>query len=148
MRRLLPLFAILCVAFAPAPFPRVSKSGPSKDDLKALQGKWHRVRVTIGGVLRPETGKEPAIVVADNRMDYTVTPNLANTWVFTLDGTTNPTRFDRKGIIGCAKGFTYLGIYRIEGDTFTLCSCDGYRPKSFGDTRAGVFVEVFKRTKP
>src|SRR5205823_5143925 len=118
MRRVLPLIVLSSLAFAPAPLPR-PRPGPSKSDLKKLQGEWHRVRVTIGGSLISEKGNETTIVIADDRMKYAVAGKPTNEWVFALEGKMSPTWFDRKGTKGHANGLTYLGIYRIEADTFT-----------------------------
>jgi uncharacterized protein (TIGR03067 family) len=146
MRRIfLPLVAGLCLAFAPAPFPRPMKPGQS--DLKALQGEWDRDRVTIGGILYSEKGRETSILIAQDRMKYAVAGKPTNEWVFTLNKDTKPPELDRKGVKGAALGFTYRGIYRLEGDTFTLCSRDNVRPMDFDTPGTGVYVEVFKRKK-
>ena len=51
--RLLLLWAVLLVGFAPAPFPRPKKSQSSRDQLKKLQGQWVRTRSIIGGRVFP-----------------------------------------------------------------------------------------------
>ena len=58
MRRGLPLLAVLCLAFAPAPFPRQRRPDASKGDLQAIQGKWDRVLLRIGRrTFRPRPGE-------------------------------------------------------------------------------------------
>jgi uncharacterized protein (TIGR03067 family) len=142
MRRVVPLLIVLSLGFAPAPVYRERRNA---DDSKALQGAWHRARVTIDGVHHTETGRETTIEIVGDRMKYAVAGEPSNEWVFTLDVKLG--RLDRKGIKGHADGLAYLGIYRIEGGTFTLCSCDGKRPANFAETGQGVFVEVYKRIK-
>jgi uncharacterized protein (TIGR03067 family) len=142
MRRILPLLAVLCLAFAPLPFPKPDRSDA---DLKALQGEWHRALVTIDRVVHSEVGSETTIVIAGDRMKYSVAGRPTNEWEFTLDRKARPPRFDRKGLKGHAAGLTYLGIYRIDGDGFTLCSRDGHRPEGFDATGGSVFVEVYRR---
>src|SRR5262245_47137700 len=97
MRRVLPLLAVLSLAFAPVP-PYRPKPDSGKEDLKKLQGTWERVRVTIGGRVYSEVGNETTIVIADDRMNYSVAGKPTNEWVFTLDGKPKPPLFDRKGI--------------------------------------------------
>src|SRR5947208_2033134 len=54
MRRALLLLAVLCLAFAPAPFPRPDRR-PGCADLKAMQGEWVLVRETYAtGPPRPK----------------------------------------------------------------------------------------------
>jgi uncharacterized protein (TIGR03067 family) len=68
-----------------------------------------------------------------------------------LDPTTKPKSMDAKPTAGPYKDMTLLGIYRLDGDEFTLCfAAPGKeRPKDF-TTKAGTgtFVHVWKRQKP
>jgi hypothetical protein len=66
-------------------------------------------------------------------------------WAFTLDAGTKPRRLDRKevGPVGVVR----LGVYRIDGSTFTLHSSDAARPGDFTGSGDRVVVEVFKRSK-
>jgi uncharacterized protein (TIGR03067 family) len=145
MRRFLPLAFLLAAGFAPMPFPRPD---PSKEDLKKLQGEWHRVRHTISGGLRSESTSGITILIAGDRMKYAVDGKPAYEWVCTLDRKTRPMRFDRKRPPGAASAVIFWGIYRLEGDTLTLCWHDGERPIDFSETRAGAYTEVFERKKP
>jgi uncharacterized protein (TIGR03067 family) len=147
MRRALPLLTLLCLAFAPAP-PYRPKPDRSKEDLQKLQGAWRRVRITIDGEAHSEVGRETTILIAEDRMKYAVVGKPTNEWVFSLDGKARPPRLDRQGIKGAANGLTYLGVYRLAGDGFVLCSREGARPADFGGAGAGVYVEVYERVKP
>src|SRR4051812_25061488 len=89
MRRVLPLLVLLLMGFAPVP-PYRPKPDTSKADLKALQGEWHRVRVTVGGTVHTEVGKETTIVITDGRMSYAVAGKPTNEWDFTLNGRARP----------------------------------------------------------
>lgn len=149
MCRVMPLLAaLLSLALAPAPFPRSKPDEEGKAALKALQGEWSRVRVTVSGVPHSEVGNETTVTITGDRMKYTNAGKASNEWTLRLDGkATTPARLDRKGASAVVTGFDYLGIYRIEGDTFTLCSCYQERPTEFGGAGRGVYLEVFERVK-
>jgi uncharacterized protein (TIGR03067 family) len=80
-------------------------------------------------------------------MKYAVSGKPTNEWEFTLAPKESPKQFDRKGTKGAALGLVYLGVYRIEKDTFVLCSCPGTRPADFGGIGPGVYVETYRRMK-
>src|SRR3954467_13960207 len=50
MRCILPLIVLLSLGFAPAPVPK-AKPDTTVQDLKALQGTWHRSSMRVGGRL-------------------------------------------------------------------------------------------------
>ena len=49
MRRALPLLAVACLAFAPAPFHRDARVDAGKEDLRRMQGEWVVVSRTRNG---------------------------------------------------------------------------------------------------
>ena len=52
---------------------------------------------------------------------------------------------------GPLKGKTYPGIYKIEGDTLTLClsiKADSKRPTKFATKDTYWVLDVYKRAKP
>jgi uncharacterized protein (TIGR03067 family) len=136
LRLLLIVFVVLLVGFAPTPFPKPKKSDPSKDDLKKLQGEWVRTC---------------SIIIADSRMTDTLAGKCQNTWAITLDASKMPKLLDieRKG---ATPPVTFVGIYRLKGDTLTLCSrwskAEKDRPTDFDGSKPGVWLEVFRRRRP
>jgi uncharacterized protein (TIGR03067 family) len=69
MRRVLPLFAVLSLAFAPAPFPKPSIS----INLASFQGRWKVVRIEVtlpNGGVRKWDWDIRTIRVRDNHMAY------------------------------------------------------------------------------
>jgi hypothetical protein len=63
MCRFLPLLALLSLAFAPVPLPKVRPGTPS-DDLKAMQGTWYRTSLISNGT-EHETSQEETRIVID-----------------------------------------------------------------------------------
>jgi uncharacterized protein (TIGR03067 family) len=133
--------------FAPAPFP---KPDPNKEEMKKFQGKWVRVRWTVGGYSENEAQGSSIEVVAA-RLKYTHLGTPHADYSFTLDSKKKPAVFDFKGLTGPAKGLSYWGIYRLEEDTLTICYREGpaatSRPADFDHSKPGVIVSVYKRFK-
>ena len=150
MRKIALLFvaAVGSLAFAPAPFP---KPDQNQSVLKTLQGAWVRVQNTAVGGPFPQT-VDFVVEIVDDRMRYSQEgSSVLYEYAILLDARKKPNVFDAKGIGGMAKGHTYRGVFRLEGDTLTLCSrlseAEDRRPAGFDTTQPGVLVEVFKRQK-
>ena len=65
-----------------------------------------------------------------------------------FDATTKPKSIDAKATAGPYKDKTLLGIYRIQGDEFTVCfAAPGKeRPKDFTTkSGTGTLVHIWKR---
>jgi uncharacterized protein (TIGR03067 family) len=143
-----PLFALLALGFAPAPLP---KPDPSRIDLNEIQGQWIRVGCTVAGVSIRDPLQVTEVEVAGDRMKYAGPGVSTPQWTILLDARKKPKVLDVTGSDGAEKGVTYWGVYRLEGDTLTLCARKGgspsVRPRDFAGTDQGVIVEVFKRRK-
>src|SRR5262249_11679233 len=125
MRRLaLVLLAASLVAFAPAPVPKRPRAEPIPADLKAMRGVWHRVGFTPGGAHINEKARTILAVSSAGRMTYAGGED--EEWTFTLDVHARPPRLDRE-VVGEASS-ARLGIYRLAGDSLTLCSSQTSRP--------------------
>jgi uncharacterized protein (TIGR03067 family) len=138
MRACALLLAMLSLGLAPAPLP---KPDPTKTDLKLFQGKWVRARLVIDG--KPVTETVTTITITGARMQF---PAAEDVWELTLDATRAPKTLESRG-----RGMTFYGLYRLEGDTLTMCCRQGMtaadRPRNFDDARAGTWVQVFQRQK-
>jgi uncharacterized protein (TIGR03067 family) len=141
-----PLFlaaAVLSLAFAPAPFPRPGKRDTNDSDLKKLQGAWVRARLTMNG--RSNADSTP-ITITGQRMQF---PVPSDAWTLTLDVTKKPKTIDARQI-GNGRN-VFWGIYRLEGDTLTICwrhnVTEDQRPTTFDESAAGVWFQVYKRQK-
>jgi uncharacterized protein (TIGR03067 family) len=122
------LFAVLSLGFAPAPFPRPERRPPV--EVESLVGEW----------------KGPnQLIVTSERMDFNT-----NGYRVTFDRRVRPAAFDLKGVEGTGgAGRNFAGIYRLEGDTLTICynAGDGPRPMAFEGPGKGMFTEVYTRVR-
>jgi uncharacterized protein (TIGR03067 family) len=143
-RLLFATFALTMLAFAPAPFPRPSRTDSSADDLRKLRGEWNRVSLTLGGSLR--TAQVGNSIFDGERMTSRLTTEV---WVVTLNARTSPRRIEFRCIAPSEEVFR--GVYRLDGDTLTICcrpADKGEAPTSFDDSGPDAWLEVYKRVKP
>jgi uncharacterized protein (TIGR03067 family) len=129
MRRFVLVSVVLTVAFAPAPLPRHDRR-PKAENL--MLGLWSGNSV---------------IEVTPDRLTYH--PGAAHRceYVLRFDTSVSPWRYDITGVPGSSTaGRVYAGIYKVEGDTLTLCYNGGTsRPANFD--RGGGLTEVYKRSR-
>jgi uncharacterized protein (TIGR03067 family) len=152
MRKYAPLLAATALsltAFAPAPLP---KPDPSKTELQKIQGTWVLTSYTLGGqAIAGFDGSEPlTVVIAGNRMRYLRGGRTVSEWEITLKARKKRI-FDSRGV-GHFEAMQYWGVYRLEGNTLTICSCRGAskteRPRSVSlHGPATLHIEVLKRKK-
>jgi uncharacterized protein (TIGR03067 family) len=143
-----PLLLGLAVAVA-APGP---KDPPKADG--PLVGTWALESMTAGGTPRP--GLKATVTFAQDGTYVTraeATPPLAvqsQAGTYRADPKRAPAEVDitsAAGGVGPAR--TSVGIYRVDGDTLTVCSTvDGARPKGF-DAPAGSnrTLAVYRRVR-
>jgi uncharacterized protein (TIGR03067 family) len=117
------------------------KKDDKKDDKDRLQGEWVVVSAELNGE-KFERVKDRKLVVKGDEW----TAPSGGKFTFTLDTAKSPKRLDLKaGTDGQEQ--TWPGIYKLEGDTFTLCRSrgpGGERPKEFKGGE-GIFLMVCKR---
>jgi uncharacterized protein (TIGR03067 family) len=159
MRCILPLLTLASLAFVPAPFPK-----PIPKALKAMQGHW---TIEAWGFATP---KEQIILLRgpwlrrNTKDEVVIIPNSAevvgSTIVFSINGKPS-SRWLLHAVIDCRAGMPSVldlvqpqerskmqGIYKLEGDTLTICyrECGRGRPDRFSNE--GQWRLVLKRTKP
>jgi uncharacterized protein (TIGR03067 family) len=125
----------------------------AKTDGAALQGTWRLASLEVDG--RPIavqdmvpharlviSGTKYAFTLDDTRLE--LTPKL--------DPAKKPKAIDLTVAEGPQKGQTFHGIYKLEGDTYTVCrSTDPgqARPTAFATKpKSGLMLVVWKRDKP
>src|SRR5205823_4961464 len=86
------------------------------------------------------------VTASGGRVRYTSRGRPASEWGIALDAGKNPKHIDFRG----ADGKVLRGIYRRDGDRWTVCCAtraDGKRPTAF-TTGKGRTLEVLHRKKP
>lgn len=131
----------------PASEGKDSPAANAKKDLDLLQGEWTMASLEQRGEKAPEAVKEYKLTIAGDQ--WTVTfDGQERKMTFRIDPTRDPRTIDLT-IKSDGQEAVLLGIYKLDGDTLTLCRTngDGDRPKEFKTTAdAGVLV-VWKRVK-
>jgi uncharacterized protein (TIGR03067 family) len=143
MHRCLLLFALVSLAFAPAPLPKAD--GPS--DAQKLQGTWERTHIYNGTLHLPEKPREVILRIKGEKAAFSRNGEEQTRWAIKLDAKTSPKGLDLVGLDD-SKGFIQHGIFRLEGDTLTWCYSGTARPASFDRSAPGVFLMILKRMKP
>jgi len=122
-------------------------------ELKALEGKWKAVAMEAGGKPFPKEGVPDFtfIVAADGKSigqssqgEYQAT--------ITVDPKKGPKTIDNLHESGAQKGKKQYGIYKLEGDKWTVCMtrpgvAEGDRPKDFDTKDTANVVFVFELLK-
>jgi uncharacterized protein (TIGR03067 family) len=131
MRRLLPLLALLSLAFAPAPLPKPSRDA---DPFLAMSGQWaggHELSIREGEIVYDPAGP------------------VTNRYRLRVDPRASPAAYDLFHPTNTGDTPEWKGIYKIQGDTLTLCYNDARwgRPTAFEGPGRGAATEVYKRVR-
>jgi uncharacterized protein (TIGR03067 family) len=138
----------LCVAAAVtfgARAGRADKKEAPKDE-KAIVGTWTVVSFEEGGkkAAKEVTKQRKVIITADGKMKAKQ-GEKEQEFTLKLDPARKPKQFSATN----DKGRTALGIYKLDGDTLTVCWARvGARPTAFASKKGtAVVLEVLKRQK-
>jgi uncharacterized protein (TIGR03067 family) len=124
-----------------------------KKELKALQGKWKVVSLEAGGnVLPKEAVPDFTFTVGADGKSTGKHPKGEYEATVTVDPRKKPKTIDNLHESGDQKGKKQYGIYKLEGDTLTVCitrpgAAEGDRPKDFATKDTANVVFVFERVK-
>jgi uncharacterized protein (TIGR03067 family) len=130
------------------PFPNNSQKAPVvKPDRVLLQGTWTIKTLEIEGQSFPGGS---SIRLSGNTF---VTRSMGAEYegTFNLDETASPKTIDMTFTKGPEKGNTALGIYKLEGDTWTICLTvtAKERPTKFATKKgSGLALEELTRGEP
>jgi uncharacterized protein (TIGR03067 family) len=130
---------------------RESKDDAAKAELQLLQGEWQMESMERDGrKVNDRLVKTFKRTVAGNRHTVTwieIGSNQILHATMSLDPTSDPKGVDLLLADGPFKGKTRLGIYKLEGDTETVCLAQPGRPRPTAfDSKQGA-IHVWKRVK-
>lgn len=137
--------AALLVSTAPAQDDAVKK------EYARFRGTWKIVSMEVEGAKAPVEQFKDLRFKLDGERFSTVGGGDTNKGTFKVGVSKMPKQMDITFTDGLHKGDTLLAIYKLEGDTYTVCiAMPGRdRPKEFVSKPAsGHVLEVLKREKP
>lgn len=122
-------------------------------ELKALEGKWKAVAMEAGGKSLPkESVLDFTYIVDANGKATGQSPQGQYQATITVDPKKNPKTIDNLHETGAQQGKKQYGIYKLEGDKWTVCMtrpgvAEGDRPKDFQTKDTANVVFLFERLK-
>jgi uncharacterized protein (TIGR03067 family) len=129
----------------------------AQDDRQKIQGTWALKAMEIGGknVLEDKDQAKAlqnfTVVITAERITVQFSKEEHHEASYKLAPARNPKELDLTFLEGRDKGKTSPAIYKLEGDTLTLCGTDAGQPRPTEfKTRPGgkeTFM-VFQRVKP
>jgi uncharacterized protein (TIGR03067 family) len=145
---------IICVLIALAiPVLVAADADDVRKELKALEGKWKTVAVEAMGMSFPkEVVPDFSFVVAAGGKSTGRTPQGEFSFTMIIDPGKNPRTIENRHETGPEKGKKQFGIYKLEGDKFTVCmaragGAETDRPKDFATKDTNSVLFVFERVK-
>jgi len=123
-----------------------------KKELKALEGKWKAVSMEAGGKPLPKDSVEFMFTVGANGKATGKSAQSEYQATITVDPKKSPKTIDNAHETGSQKGKKQYGIYKLEGDKWTVCMTrpgveESARPKDFTTKDTANVVFVFERQK-
>ena len=111
-------------------------------DQDKLQGTWRVVSIETGGSLVPaEVAATVRYIFNGDHVRLMEGDQSAGEGLIRLDPEANPKEFDFTATAGPQAGTTVRGIYRVEGDTLTMCLGEE-RPSTFSGAGPAALVEL------
>lgn len=120
-----------------------------KDDLEKLQGAWAVRSLEVEGQLMPESMTDGAQIVIKGKRFTSTGMGATYEGSLELNPTSKPAQLDLKFDAGPEKGAVNLGIYKFQGENWTLCLATrgDARPSKFASTPgSGFALEVLARS--
>jgi len=145
------IICVMIVLFTPVLL--IAGDDDVKKELKALEGKWKAVALEAGGKPLPkESVPEFIFIVAADGKSTGQMGKVEYQSTITIDSKKSPKTIDNSHDSGAYKGKSQYGIYKLEGDKWTVCMTspgakESDRPKSFDTKDTANVVFVFERMK-
>jgi len=146
-------WSLVCVFLAAA---TIAPAAPALKDRAPKEapifGEWFRVGHTEAGApVPPDRDAHHQVFSKDGKWEYSYggRPDGNPGKSFTTDTRQSPATIDIS--LGAAGKAHWRGIYKVDGDTLTLCLVTGdrERPKTFESTAdRPTTIWIFKRVKP
>jgi uncharacterized protein (TIGR03067 family) len=96
------------------------REGQIKRELERFQGIWQTVSVEIDGEPLGPGVKKDRLTIKENA--FVLSTRTGTTGgLLTIDPTKRPRTIDTETRVGDNKGTRAVGIYRLDGDTLTVC---------------------------
>ena len=161
MRQALLLLLTLIATAAPLPAPR----DRTKGDLKAMEGEWEAVYAPAGSMAAtqprgPWKGERRGIrlVISGDRLTHYQVESVVGMFTIKLDASRKPRWIDATVHPPRSEGWArrqysdgWLGLYRLEGDTLTICDVDhhdgGRRPGRITGDETWHTLTVLRRVR-
>jgi uncharacterized protein (TIGR03067 family) len=116
-----------------------------------LAGNWRCASAIVdGNPLAEETAQALRLTLTSDRYKTVRGDQVLFDSTYSVDATKQPATIDMIGTEGDTKGKPALGIYKLAGDTLTMCyTMPGKaRPAAFESSpQSGVYLVVWKREK-
>jgi uncharacterized protein (TIGR03067 family) len=149
MKRSLGLIVVLATPLALG----ADNGDDVQKELKALEGKWKAVAMEARGQPFPKDSiPDFTFIVAANGKSTGQSPQGEYQATIGVDPNKTPKTIDNLHDSGAQKGKKQYGIYKLEGDKWTVCMtrpgvAEGDRPKDFATKDTANVVFVFERAK-
>lgn len=145
--RVLATFAL--IAFVAAATAAGRSDDATEKDLKALVGKWKVEKAELGGNDAMALFKGLTLEISKDGKYTVVLGDLKDSGKLVLDPSKIPAEMSITGIEGPNKDKTIKAIYKLDGDTVTICYAltGGDRPAKFEAKEAQHFLAVYQREK-
>jgi RNA polymerase sigma-70 factor (ECF subfamily) len=141
--------AVLPIVFLVVLIGTAVSAQEAKDELDGLQGQWVGVsREDRGKKMPDEIATQRKLTIQGNRWIVKGRNGPEGDFAIQTDPSKNPKTIDVT--LKADKGtFTFVGIYKLEGDTLTVClrPAPRGRPEQFETTKQGGNLEVWRRAK-
>jgi uncharacterized protein (TIGR03067 family) len=118
-----------------------------RSELAKLQGTWRITALEMDGGPSPAVTFEGATIVVDGDHFTSLGMGAPYEGTIEIDAEKMPKRFDLLFTVGHAAGVRNLGIYKLDGNRWTIClATRGGRPRSFTTKPGnGVALETLER---